>query len=295
MPLPLAELIRTFNRADGLATPPGSPVDAELVVAGERAAARFDGLALTSVFQPIVDLQKKRVVGHEALLRANSPEGPAVSPGDVFHLPAASSDIVYLDRLTRTLHALNFLVQRRQVGGYLYLNVHPRHLTTLSTSHGLVFEAILKRCGLAPADIILEVQESEIEDDDRLLEAVANYRQRGYVIAIDNFGRRHSNLDRLWRMQPEIVKIDRSLTAAAAEDERAALVLAKLVEIVHALSAVAVAEGIETQAQLKAARKAGAELVQGHLFGRPEPDCVPTHSRDEVAYNLDLLETGAPA
>jgi EAL domain-containing protein (putative c-di-GMP-specific phosphodiesterase class I) len=293
--MPLADLIRTFNRADGLAPPPGSPVDAELVIAGKRAAARFDGLTLTSVFQPIVDLQKKRVVGHEALLRAHSPEGPAVTPGEVFHLPAANSDIVYLDRLTRTLHALNFLVQRQRAGGYLYLNVHPRHLTTLNSSHGLVFEAILKRCGLAPADIVLEVQESEIDEDGRLLEAIANYRQRGYVIAIDNFGRRHSNLDRLWRLQPEIVKIDRSLIVAATGDERAALVLAKLVEIVHALSAIAIAEGIETPGELKAARKAGADLVQGHLLGRPEPDCVPTHRRDEATFNLDLLETGAPA
>lgn len=294
--MPLADLIRTFNRADGLATPPGSPVNAELVVAGTRAAARFDGFTLTSVFQPIVDLQKKRVMGHEALLRATAPEGSAVSPEDVFALPGATSDIVYLDRLTRTLHALNFLVQRRQVGGYLYLNVHPRHLTAVNTSHGLVFEAILKRCGLAPADIVLEVQESEIDDDTRLLDAVANYRQRGYIIAIDNFGRRHSNLDRLWRLKPEIVKLDHSLVAAAAEDERAALVVAKLVEIVHALSAITVAEGIETAAQLKAARKAGVDLVQGHLLGRPEPECVPTHRRDDVTYNLDhLLATGIPA
>lgn len=292
--MPLTDLIRTFNRTDGLATPAGSPVEAELVAAGERALARFDGLRLSSVFQPLYDLQRRVVIGHEALLRATAPDGRAVGPEAVFSLPAAGSDIVHLDRLVRTLHALNFLVQRQQAGGYLYLNIHPRHLTTICGSHGLVFEAILKRCGLAPADIVLEVLESEIDDDSHLLDAVNNYRQRGYVIAIDDFGRRHSNLDRLWRLQPEIVKLDRSLIVAAAEDKRAALVLAKLVEIIHALSAVAVAEGIETPRQLAIARDAGADLVQGFFLGRPQPDCVPTHRGADVAYNSDLFETGVP-
>lgn len=293
--MPLTDLVRTFNRADGLATPPGAPVDAELVAAGERATARFGDLALTSVFQPIYDLQRRQVVGHEALLRATAADGTAVAPEAVFARPSAATAIVHLDRLARTLHILNFLAQRRRTGGYLYLNVHPRHLTAVSASHGLVFEAILKRCGLAPADIVLEVLESEIDDDGHLLEAVANYRQRGYLMAIDDFGRRHSNLDRLWRLQPEIVKLDRSLIKAAAEDCRAARVLEKLVEIVHGLSAVAVAEGIETRAQLAAAREAGADLAQGYFLGLPRKDCVPTHRRADVAYNPSLIATGAQA
>lgn len=293
--MPLTDLVRTFNRADGLATAPGAPVDAGLVAAGERAAARFGDLVLSSVFQPIYDLQRRQAVGHEALLRAAAPDGTAVPPETVFALPSAASAIVHLDRLARTLHTLNFLAQRRRTGGYLYLNVHPRHLTAVSASHGLVFEAILKRCGLAPADIVLEVLESEIDDDGHLLEAVANYRQRGYLMAIDNFGCRHSNLDRLWRLQPEIVKLDRSLVKAAAEDRQAARVLERLVGIVHDLSAVAVAEGIETGEQLEAARAAGADLVQGNLLGLPRKDCVPTHRHADVAYNHALIATGAQA
>ncbi|MBS1190651.1 MAG: hypothetical protein H6R10_2443 [Rhodocyclaceae bacterium] len=292
--MPLTDLIRTFNRADGLARPPGSPVAAELAVVNRRAAARFDGLVLTSAFQPIHDLQRRQVVGHEALLRATTADGEAVAPEAVFALPGAATDLVYLDRLARTVHALNFLVQRQQAGGYLYLNIHPRHLAAISASHGLVFEAILKRCGLAPQDIVLEVLESEIEDDDHLLEAVVNYRQRGYLIAIDDFGRRHSNIDRLQRLQPEIVKFDRSLVVAAAADPRAAQVLARLVDICHTLSAVAVVEGIETPAQLQAARDAGADLGQGYLLGHPAPDCVPTH-RPAAAYNSQTPATKAQA
>lgn len=274
----LADLIHAFNRTDGLAA-------GELVDEGGRATARFADLSLTSAFQPIVNVEKQRTMGHEALLRVTSATAEAMPPAAVFDRSTESADIVGLDRLARILHALNFLAQRQRAGGYLYLNLHPRHMKAVSSHHGLVFEAILKRCGLAPADIVLEVQESAIEDDAHLMAAVKNYRQRGYLIAIDDFGWRHCNLDRLWRLQPEIVKLEGGMIAAAVEDERVAVALARQVDIAHALGATVVVKGVETATQLTAARQAGADLVQGYFLGEPDPECRPTHRGTDVAYN----------
>jgi hypothetical protein len=64
----------------------------------------------------------------------------------------SAGSVMHFDRLCRTLHALNFLAQRQHAGGYLQLAVHPRHLLAVPSQHGLVYEAILKRCGLAPED-----------------------------------------------------------------------------------------------------------------------------------------------
>ena len=69
--------------------------------------------------------------------------------------------MVHFDRLCRTLHALNFLAQQRSTGGFLQVPVHPRH-RAVPNQHSLVYEAaILKRCGLAPEDIVLELDRAD--------------------------------------------------------------------------------------------------------------------------------------
>jgi EAL domain-containing protein (putative c-di-GMP-specific phosphodiesterase class I) len=197
-------------------------------------------------------------------------------------VPTDDDELVFLDRLCRTVHALNFLLQSKASkngGSDLYLNIHARHLLHVASAHGQTFEEILRRCGLAPAQVVLEIQESAIEDSHRLGDAVANYRERGYRIAIDGFGREHSNFDRLWQLSPDIVKIDRSLVVRAAEDARVRRVLPKVVEIAQELGGHTVAEGIETEAQLDVALEAGIDRVQGFLLAKPQADCLAAGHR----------------
>jgi len=263
------------------------------LASGQRVEARAAGLRLSSAFQPIFDARSGRIVSHEALLRpwrdarttgsgdthCAGAGGQPVSPEEVFARSGERGDIVHLDRLCRTLHTINF---SRQVGdrgerderpGELFLNIHPRHLLEVSSDHGAYFESVLARCGLAPQNVVLEILESSVDDLPRLQAALANYQRRGFRIAIDDFGRSHSNFDRLWLLQPDIVKLDRSLIAAASDNERVRRVLPRLVDIIHELDALTVCEGIETREQLALARAAGADALQGYLLGRPAPDC----------------------
>ena len=142
--MPLTDLVRYFNAAD-------SAEDSMLYLDGERAAAWHKGLRLGSLFQPIVDLRQERVVGHQATLSARREDGSPVSSEEAYALCETAESVIHFDRLSRTLHALNFLAQQRHAGGYLQLAVHPRHLQAVQSQHGLVYEAILKRCGLAHA------------------------------------------------------------------------------------------------------------------------------------------------
>lgn len=308
--MPVFDLIDHFNalyrprREDAPRLPRGSATPATpaasvsfagefFLAAGNRVEARAAGLRLASAFQPIFAAASGRVLSHEALLRpwreagtsaSGDPhcaagDGQPVSPEEVFVRSGERGDIVHLDRLCRTLHTINF---SRQIGergergegpGELFLNIHPRHLLEVSSDHGAYFESVLARCGLAPHNVVLEILESSVNDLPRLQAALANYQRRGFRIAIDDFGRSHSNFDRLWLLQPDIVKLDRSLIAAASANERVRRVLPRLVNIIHELDALTVCEGIETPEQLALARAAGVNALQGYLLGRPAPDC----------------------
>jgi EAL domain-containing protein (putative c-di-GMP-specific phosphodiesterase class I) len=152
----------------------------------------------------------------------------------------------------------------------LYLNVATSHLQTLQPGkHGSFLSAMQALCAIAPGRIILEVTETQFDDSQALFEIVQTFKSRGYPIAIDDFGARHSNFDRLWALTPDIVKIDRELLLQADGNPRVRKILPKLVEIIHDLEASVVCEGIETSQQRDLAQSAGVDLVQGFLFARP--------------------------
>lgn len=246
--MPLTDLIRYFNSTD-------SAGDSTLYGEGESAAAWHDGLHLRSLFQPIVDLRRRQVVGHQAILAATRQDGTPLQPEEAYAACDSDESVVHFDRLCRTLHALNFLAQRRHAGGYLQLSVHPRHLLAVPSKHGLVFEAVLKRCGLAPDDIVLELASGRILDDRRLAEAVHNYRQRGYRIALAGSGE-HPEL-----FAPDIIKRSLDAPGGIGASGQTRIHLA----------------GIASEQERILACQSGADLGQGPLFGEARSLCVSTH------------------
>ena len=145
---------------------------------------------LSSVFQPIVDLQQSKPLGYEALLRASDGKGNAIAPPAAFARAEVAERLVKFDRLCRTLHTLNFLNMGKD-RGLLFLNVHPELLVAVN-SHGKVFEQVLHQHDVATHDVVIEIHESAVSEEKLLAAAIANYRERGYKIAIDDFGKEHS-------------------------------------------------------------------------------------------------------
>jgi two-component system CheB/CheR fusion protein len=103
------------------------------------------------------------------------------------------------------------------------------------------------------------------------VEALRLLRRLGATIAIDDFGTGFSNLSMLERLEPRIVKIDRSLLVSAESGDRSRAILDAAVGLGQALGAQVVLEGVETQAQADLAASLGADLVQGYLMARPMP------------------------
>ena len=234
--------------------------------AGE-VVSRFIGLKLNSAFQPIYRAgQAGQRLGYEALLRP-AIGSDQIAPLLAFDFADKQGRLIKLDRVARTLHMLNYL-QLPENPGLLFLNVHPKLLTSVN-AHGKVFERVLHSHSVPTHQVVVEIQESAVAVDKQLDEAIGNYRDRGYRIAIDGFGGKHTHLKRLWQQPLDFVKLDAELIQQAENNAKARSVVAKLVEIIHAIGAQAVIQGIENETQHRIALEAGATLLQGYQIGHP--------------------------
>lgn len=227
----------------------------------------FLGVRLNSAFQPIYDIEAGDLFGHEALLRPSLGGELSSTPEFAFTYAEQAGKLVQFDRVSRTLHVLNF----RQIyaeKGLLFLNVHPKLLITVN-AHGKVFERILHSNSVPTERVVIEIQESLIDQEKQLSEAIVNYRDKGYRIAIDRFGSSQSHIDRLWKFAPDFVKLDLNLIQKAEQNERVRKILPGLIKMIRDLGAQPVITGIETQAQLDIAIDSGTNLVQGFFLAKP--------------------------
>lgn len=241
--------------------------DYRLEVHDGEIEGRFIRLKLSSVFQPIFDVHADKPIGYEALLRAFDGSGDRIQPPKAFQQAEIAGQLIKFDRVCRTLHTLNFLNMSSN-HGLLFLNVHPQLLVTVN-SHGKVFERVLHDHSIPTNQVVIEIHESAVAQEELLEYAIKNYRERGYKIAIDDFGRDHSNLERLWKLSPDFVKFDGGIIQEAESNTRLQKVLPKLVEIVQDLGGRVIVEGIETGLQRDLAIHAGASLLQGYQIAHP--------------------------
>jgi EAL domain-containing protein (putative c-di-GMP-specific phosphodiesterase class I) len=136
-------------------------------------------------------------------------------------------------------------------------------------THGKVFERILHANSVPTHRVVIEIKESEIEQDKQLSEAIDNYRDRAYRIAIEGFGGKKSHIDRLWKLSPDFVKLDLSIIQQAESNHRVQKILPSLISLIKESGAQAIITGIETQTQLDIAIESGGLFVQGYFLARP--------------------------
>jgi EAL domain-containing protein (putative c-di-GMP-specific phosphodiesterase class I) len=235
------------------------------VETGSGVVAEYLGIQLRSAFQPLLT-QQGEVKGYEGLLRAETARGRALSPQQVFGLAEHLGEVTTLDRICRCLHLLNFLNDR--LPGRLFLNVHPS-LHDEEIDHGAVFHQVLDHFEQDPARITLEILESAVLDEARLTRSVQNFQRHGFRIAIDDFGCHHSNLDRLWRLLPDYVKLDESLLREAEDNPMVLKALPHLIQAFHALNVQVIVEGVENARNHGWIFEHGADLGQGFYLGYP--------------------------
>ncbi|MFG3692919.1 EAL domain-containing protein [Stutzerimonas stutzeri] len=227
---------------------------------------------ITSLFQPIVSLSQRRVLGYEALTRG--PSNTALhSP---INLLAAARHAGRLNELEMTCREnACHRYSQQQLQGKLFLNVSPE--TLLDATHRPGYTLELLRKYRIPADrVVIELTEQTPTDDFELLDAaLRHYRDMGFSIALDDLGAGYSGL-RMWsELRPDYVKIDRYFIDGIHRDAVKREFVESIMKIARASRAQVIAEGIELSEELRVLSEMGIDLVQGYLLGRPEEEPSP--------------------
>lgn len=228
----------------------------------------FHMLSLSSQFQPILNVDERRVEGYEGLIRGHNMAGQPLPPDTLFALALDAGDSHYLDLLARAMHIRAFNAMAASAAPLLFLNVYPE-AAGADLHDESVFAALIRHYQIDPSRLVIEILETGVEDEARLKDAVQLYRHLGCRVALDDFGVGFSNFDRLWRLEPDIVKIDRSVMRSAAEDPSARRVLHNMVRMIHECGATAVIEGVEERRDALIALETDADFLQGFYFARP--------------------------
>ena len=224
------------------------------------------GGLLRTVFQPILGFRSRGFLGFEALIRGPA-DSPLESPADLFEAAARFGMTLELERACRE-HSLRAFAAS-SLTGKLFLNVSPQSLGDPTLLNGDTL-ALLRRLGLAPSGIVIEITENQkISDFACARRLLDHYRGLGYEIAIDDLGEGFSNL-RLWtELHPEYVKIDRHFINGICGDALKFQLVRSIHGLAEACAAHIIAEGIETEAEFTMLRDLGIAYGQGYYIARP--------------------------
>ncbi len=259
--------------------------------------------SIQAVYQPIVSVVQQRVVGVEGLSRGMDPvTGTPVSPLDLFaraeeldrqqaagaccrnHARCILQTRMRQYDTWRHRIMLDRLCRNRCLEGFrplfdaapetqLFLNLDASIIDAAAGSDYLMRQA--EAAGIPPENIVIELNESHIQQVAPLVRFVNRYRKEGFLIALDDMGAGFSNLDRISLLEPDIIKLDRSLVQGVTRSYHKQEVFRCMVGLANKVGAIVVAEGVETGEELNAAIEYGAHLIQGFCLARPmAPEAV---------------------
>jgi diguanylate cyclase (GGDEF)-like protein/PAS domain S-box-containing protein len=249
--------------------PPKRDSSLELAIASQlRMAERRDELEL--YYQPIVDLNQSCIVGAEALIRWNHPVEGLLMPAAF--LPAAERTGLIRPITAWVLERACIEARRwcdRDLDLYASINLPPAYWQPSAIRRVI---ATIESFGLTPDRIMIELTEQAAMTDITDLEPMlAEIHTQGLRLAIDDFGTGYSSLGRLRRLRPSMIKIDRSFVKDLPDDRDSGVLVETMITMAAKLGIQCLAEGIETEAQLKFLRDHGCQIGQGYLYSKPLP------------------------
>lgn len=250
---------------------------------------------IRTAFQPIVSIRTGETWGLEALSRAIEPAtGKVIPPLLLFAEAEEKGLLAGFDRYCRRVAVESYGDAKTDPNAILSLNWDVRTLS--SPDHDPhQFLRVIERHGLAPERVLIEILEERAGDVDELVKFVQDRRAEGFLIAVDDYGTGHSTAERLVRLEPDVVKIDRALVHGVSRSVLHRETCRTIAELARSIGAIVIAEGVERNEDLAALAMIGIELVQGFLLAKPSFDMasVVAEAESSVAVRREFLRTSA--
>lgn len=222
-------------------------------------------------YQPVIDIQKNKLMGFEALIRWNHPVSGLLSP-DKFIQIAEETGLIepigdwVLNQALRQLKEWN-----QAMGGefFMAVNVSPRQF--LHEEFLGSVQAALLHHQIDGRLLEVEITESTLQDFQRSRRIVTGIRELGASVAIDDFGTGYSSIALLRHLSVSRIKIDRAFVSALPGSQSDIGLVSAILAMAQSLGLDVTAEGIETQEQADVLRDMGCPAIQGYFFGKPLP------------------------
>ena len=241
------------------------------------------------VFEPIVKLESRQLLGYEALVRG-TPGSEFANPAQLFAAAAECDALFELDCLCRrtALRAAGRLPQ----GAKLFLNCLPSAIHDPALQDSALRDQ-LARHGLRPSDVVFEISERESIDNFAVFREVCDhYSALGFQIALDDVGVGYSSLEAVTELAPDFLKVDMSFVRGIDEDPARQEILKALTSIAWRIDARIIAEGIETDGELRTLRELAISYGQGYRIGRANE--LQKEGGDAALARLPFARHGEP-
>lgn len=259
----------------------------------EEFRAGLERQELVLYFQPKVRLSDRSVRSCEALVRWQHPDGGIVSPFEFLQM-AESAGLMH--RVTGEVISMaieQMVAWRSQdVGLGVALNLAMPNLLDTALPADLCRR--LDEAGIHPPDLTVEITENIVmSDPDRVLANLAELREVGIRISLDDFGSGNTSLSYLRQLPLDEVKMDRGLVGDMVSDKRNAAIAKAAIAITHELGLRVVAEGVEEQDTVQVLNDLDCHEIQGYVFAKPMPAAeIPAWMS---AFNAATTNGGATA
>lgn len=250
----------------------------------EELAYIIENAKIRILFQPIVSLRDGEVLGYEALSRG--PQGMRLyDPDPLFEAAVQCGKLWELEQLCRT-KALQ-AAYKNQIPARLFLNVNPAVIHDEKFKNGFTKE-YLQRFNIDPGNIFFEISEKNaVRDLDGFKATIDHYKKQNYKIAIDDAGAGYSGLNMITDVHPHYIKLDMNLVRGIHQDAYKKALVNSLYEFSTLAEISLIAEGIETEEELRTLIGIGIQYGQGYFIQRPDQELSPI--RREV---LESIRTG---
>jgi EAL domain-containing protein (putative c-di-GMP-specific phosphodiesterase class I) len=237
---------------------------------GVRRALDQDQLVL--FYQPIHELESRRIVSAEALLRSRRETGEIRSALPLTQAAEEGPDLFRLDSWTMHRAYADAAVWQKDGGAEVHLNVNlsPREFQEGNVLHRL--HKLVTGSGNDLHKINIEITEvSYIEHPKQTTHVLDEMKELGVQLWLDDFGTGHSSVEHLLRFPLDGLKVPATFVAKLSSDQRARAITKSMIDLAHELEMKVIAEGIEHRDQLEFLRDMRCDYIQGFLFSKPMP------------------------